>query len=250
MFYGAASDFHFIRRDVLTEFNYFSVFAVNAEGDLFFKKSRSAFPKEDPLSVIIVNMDNFGDQLPACANVRKALILDIDNTCTTGADARDCPRSDRSVQPAWPGNFKSGSTEYVKELVSEGERKGYTIAFATSETSSEAMNSQQRKFIQHIYPKADDNFFRSSLFQTSGKILGDEAPEFSHKQPMLMNILGVHGLNLHPDEIKCSVFVDDDIQNLADAKKLGLRVVQASPECGGAHCTLGCGVTSRTRFAL
>lgn len=196
-----------------------------------------------------MSMTEWGRRPRSCAHVPRVIVFDIDNTCTIGADAKSCPFEDRSVQPAWPGTDAvpmSGTTLLVRDAIAKAEDHGYKIAFATSENHDEAMNSKQMHFIQSIYPKADDAFFESVYYQTAGKLLGQASPEYSLKQPMLMNILGKNGMNLQPDEFECSIFVDDEIQNLADARRMGLQVVQASPECGGTHCTIGCGLPSTT----
>ena len=187
----------------------------------------------------------WGKSTPLCDGVRKVCIFDLDNTLTLGAEASNCPEEDRAVQPAWPfqeGRQLSGTTGIVKEAIRTCEEKGYQIAFATSETTEEAMNDRQKSFVKSLYPKANDAFFDSVFYQTAGKLLGPTSPEFPSKEAMLMNILGINGMGLQAREFGCSIFFDDDVQNLADGKRLGLKVVQASPECGGVHCPLGCGI--------
>ena len=149
------------------------------------------------------------------------------------------------MQPAWPhrtGEKISGTTETIKEAVALCEHHGYKIAFATSESYDEATNDHQKDFIRHVYPSVKDDFFDSVYFQHAGKLLGSKRDEYSMKQPMYMNILGRGGMDLEENQFQCSLVFDDEVGNLRDAQRLGLRVAQASPECGGKHCTIGCGI--------
>ncbi len=122
------------------------------------------------------------------------------------------------------------------------EEYGFHIAFATSESYEEAMNERQKAFIRHVYPKANDAFLESALFQHAGKSIGSRTEEHPQKQAMYTRILGKGGLDVDVADWACSIVFDDEVGNLRDAQALGLRVVQASPACGGRHCTIGCAI--------
>lgn len=59
---------------------------------------------------------------------------------------------------------------------------------------------------------------------------------------MYQNIMNYYGIP--PDQWKNSVVFDDDMNNLTTAHRMGFRVCQASPECGGVYCDKGCGLQS------
>jgi hypothetical protein len=179
-----------------------------------------------------------------CRNVQKVAVYDLDNTATIGAEAT-CPLEDRSVQPAWPhreGAQLSGTTETVKEAIRMSQEYGFHIAFATSESYDEATNERQKAFVRHIYPEANDAFFDSAMFQHAGKSIGSRTEEYPLKQAMYTRILGKGGLDVDVADWPCSIVFDDEVGNLRDAQTMGLRVVQASPVCGGQHCVKGCGI--------
>jgi hypothetical protein len=76
----------------------------------------------------------------------------------------------------------------------------------------------------------------------------DKGAEFGFKQAMILNIMQHY--NVQPECFKNSILFDDQIENLTSAHDLGLGAVQASPECAGRYCDLGCGLQATASRAL
>lgn len=177
----------------------------------------------------------------------KVLFLDLDGTLAVGKDAteEDCPgvQIDRSVNPAWPNH--SGTTDVVRAAIKKAKREGYEVSIVTAESGEEALNSQQLKFLRSIDPEVfTDEFLFSPLFQHACSLrqrkINCWTEEINDKPEMVMNVFRY--LGIPKNKWHLSVFVDDNLNNLAEVAKLGLQVVQASANCGGRLCTQGCGV--------
>lgn len=178
----------------------------------------------------------------------RVCIFDIDNTVTVGSshDPAVC-RVLPGPPPAWPTS-NSGTTQTVKDAIKACHDKGYKIAFTSAESRSEGNNATQMAFIRSLDPTGnlfDKSFFDSPAYQNSWNILAhtasDKTLEYGHKETMFMNVLQHYGVP--PECFQSSIVFDDQTENLCTARTLGLRSVQASPECGGFYCTSGCGIT-------
>lgn len=179
---------------------------------------------------------------------RRACIFDIDNTVTVGQDhdPAACPVVP-GPPPAWPQR-NSGATQAVRDALAACYAQGYSIAFASAESRSEGNNEAQKRFVRSLDPTGGslftDAFFESPAYQNSWTVLAPTEEtrglEYGRKEAMFLNIL--RHLEIPPACFKHSVVFDDQTENLASAHELGLRSVQASPECGGFYCTEGCGI--------
>ena len=182
----------------------------------------------------------------------RVCIFDIDNTLTTGADHDPAMCTVLpGPSPAWPES-NSGATQDIKNAIKACYDKGYKIAFTSAESRSEGCNDKQKAFISSLDPSADGKLFNSAFFdspayQNSWNVLShtqatDAKLEFGHKEAMFLGALQHYGVP--PECFKSSIVFDDQAENITTAHGLGLRAVQASPECGGFYCTWGCGLTS------
>merc|ERR1712039_1021619 len=113
---------------------------------------------------------------------------------------------------------------------------------------TEQRNDAQFKFVTALEPEAgmfNKSFFDSPAFQCSWNILAhtesNKKIEFGHKEAMLLQIMQYFGVI--PSCFAESIMFDDQTENLDAAHNLGMRIVQASPECGGVYCDQGCGIT-------
>lgn len=172
-------------------------------------------------------------------------IFDIDHTLTTGAEAK-CPGSYGLGTPSWP---YTAVAPHAKDAIRTCLDHGYGIAFATSESYLEQYNERQRTFISSLDPTPDGSLFTKEfldgpLFQGTWSVVArrpDTADiELPHKEAMILNIMREQGIP--PSCFSHSLFFDDSVAHLESARNLGLRVVQASPECGGRSCPMACGI--------
>lgn len=179
-------------------------------------------------------------------SLKKVCIFDIDNTLTHGAQANNqlCPGVQfyKDPGPHWPPG--GGTTNEIREVIKECQNQGYDIAIATAESEEEAVNDIQFKFLENINPDIfTPQFFVSDRFQRSCSVVASpycNTNEYADKTGMYQNIMKHYGIP--PNEWKNSVVFDDDMNNLTTASRMGFRVCQASPECGGKYCPQGCGV--------
>jgi hypothetical protein len=181
----------------------------------------------------------------------KMCIFDIDNTLTFANNANEeaCGVSfdDSGPPPQWPD--PSGTTDVVKQAISDCLKNDYGIAIATAETGNQAESNIE--FIKSLNPYLDDAWIRSPNFQHSctigDKKLCKDVP-YSDKTAMLLNIMNYN--NIPPEEWENSVFFDDAMSNLSTASTFSevsddgtdLKTCQASPNCGGEYCDTGCGL--------
>jgi hypothetical protein len=202
-------------------------------------------------------------------NNNKVAIFDVDNTLTIyETDKIKCPNAIRDVQPVWP-NGSSGTTQTIIDVLRECDKNGYHIAIATRETGNIAYSEQQQKFFHSLGQKAGlhrnasiylnsifgtREWLDTPLFQNSCTILGFNRYNYTKtvycrerpcvfavsKQPSFINILNY--LNIPPTRYNQCIVFDDGIQNLNDARALGLKTCQASLSCGGTECAGGCGL--------
>lgn len=176
----------------------------------------------------------------------KVCIFDIDNTVTVGADHNEkiCPVVS-GPPPAWPSSG-SGTTAVIKQAVKKCLNKGYKVGFASAESQTEEDNATQRSFIASLAPNGefDQSFLDSDAVQSSWKILAqtpaDKKLEYPHKEAMLLNVMRYY--KVEPGCFGQSILFDDQTENLCAAHALGMKSVQASPECAGFYCTSGCGI--------
>ena len=176
----------------------------------------------------------------------KVCIFDIDNTLTHGVNAK-CRRDNtfyNNPSPYFPGKG-SGTTKDVRDVINKCYQNGYGIAIATAETGSNALNQQQYNFLKHVNPKVfTDEFLKSDRYQSLCSII--DKPDcmtdykYSDKTTMYQNIMNHYGIK--PEDWNKSIVFDDSAANLSTASKMGFKVCQASPECGGIYCDRGCGV--------
>lgn len=191
-------------------------------------------------------------QAPVEAACPKVCIFDIDNTLTVGQqhDEARCALLPNTPPPAWPSKG-SGATAAIKAAVQACVDGGYKLAIASAETASEQLNQVQLNFLKSIHPSIDDAFLQSPAFMGSWSLLSARDADthvdphdgggFGIKQAMYFRALQ------HYEVPKAcwrdSIVFDDQMENLAAAHALGLKTIQASPECGGVYCDRGCGLT-------
>lgn len=175
----------------------------------------------------------------------RVCIFDIDNTVTVGQQHANCSVLP-GPKPAWPQN--SGTTQSIKDALRACYDHGYQIAFTSAESLSEGDNIKQKDFIRALDPTGGslftDSFFDSPAYQNAWNIVAhtkeDKNLEFGHKEGMFLNVMQYY--QVEPSCFQSSIVFDDQAENLSTAHTLGMRIVQASPECGGFYCSAGCGL--------
>lgn len=194
-----------------------------------------------------------------CAQYARVAIFDIDSTLTVGADhdERVCPVLP-GPRPSWPA--RSGTTQDVKNAIATAHSSGYKLAVASAESYSQQYNAEQRAFLKELF--GDFGILGTPAEQSSYNLLAQTRANrdvtFSAsdgglgargmKQAMILNIMQHYGVP--PMCFHNSVLIDDEMENNATAHFLGLKTVQASPECGGVYCSRGCGITPNTASVL
>lgn len=181
----------------------------------------------------------------------KVCIFDIDNTLTHGskADEKNCKvKFNDNIQPGYPIN--SGSNNAIYSILNKCKKEGYGIAIATARSGINSNNSQLKNYLYNLDPTIfNEKFFNSPKFQNSCSIVKSynkdgikfcEKNNHGDKAAMYYNIMNYY--NIPPTEWKNSIIFDDDKKHIDTANRLTFKTCQASKECNGNYCDLGCGL--------